>query len=259
MANQTKVNLPNGSDRRLTPKQQAAMRRVQKRRRVQLILIGAIVLVVAALAIWIGLVVTKPTDWQSIPTATRIDERNFEVGPADAKVTVEMYTDYQCPACKAWHDSTERRLLNDYVEAKREPTQTVKLVYKQWAFLDANFTQRESHLMAEAAYCASDQKRFRDFHDALYNNQARTENSGFWTTGRLKELAQLLKLNTNDFGQCLDSGKYRNTIIQEASNARAKGVTSTPSFFVNGKFVNDGQDFNNLQKAIDEALNSPVK
>lgn len=258
MANQTSVRPPEGG-RKLTPKQQAAQRRIQKRRRVQLILIAAIVLVVSGLAIWIGLTVTKPTEWINIPTAARTDERPFELGPADAKIAVEVYTDYQCPACKNWHQATEPRLLSEYVQAKREAGQTVKLVYKQAPILDGGSSQRESHQTAEGAYCASDQKRSLDFHDALYSNQPNGENTGFWSAGRVKELAQVLKLNTNDFNQCIDSGKYRNTVVQDASASRTKGVNATPSFFVNGKFVTDGQDYNNLKKAIDEALATPTK
>ncbi len=240
--------------RKLTPKQEAARRRAQKRRRNRLLITGGLVAVISAALIITGIALSQPTNFQQLPGTVVTDERPFEMGPADAKVTVEEFTDYQCPACKTWHESSQPRLLNDYIKAGK----SVKFVIKQNPFLDTSTAQRESHVTTEAAYCASDQKRFWDFHDALYNNQPKGENTGYWTSDRLKELARQLKLNNDQFNKCMDSNTYRLKANADATAARDRNVTGTPSFFVNNKLI-AYKDYSDLQKAIDEVLNTPNK
>jgi protein-disulfide isomerase len=235
--------------RKLTPKQEAARRRAQKRRRVQLVITGAIVLVVAAALIALGISISQPTVFNNIPAATSVDERPFELGPADAKVVVEEYGDYQCPFCKQWHEDTQPLLINDYIKSGK----SVKFVFKPFPFLDANSATRESHLTTEAAYCAADQKRFWDYDNAIYDNQPKSENSGYWTANRLKALAKALQLDTNQFNSCMDSNKYRSKATTDATDAQNRGVTGTPTFFVNGTAV-QGQDYASLKTAIDAAL-----
>ncbi len=246
---------PANTGRKLTPKQEAARRRAQKRRRVQILVTTILVLVVATALIAIGIAVSQPTNFVNIPAQVSTDERPSELGPADAKVTVEEFTDYQCPFCKSWHEGGEQNLINDYVKAGK----SVKLVVRQKAFLDRDAAQKESHLTAEAAVCAGDQKRFWDFHGALYANQPKGENTGYWTTNRLKELAKSLKLNEGTFNSCLDSNKYRTKVNNDASDAVNRGITGTPTFVVNGNAPITSGSYADVQKATDEALNTPAK
>ncbi len=245
-------NYPSG--RKLTPKQEAIRRRAQKRRRTQLLVIGGLVVVIALALIAIIVAVSQPTKFEALPAAATTDERPLEIGPADAKVTVEEYGDYQCPGCKLWHDTSQSRLTTDYIKAGKG----VKFVFRPYPFLDARAAQRESHTTLEAAYCASDQKRFWDYHDALYNNQPLSENSGFWSVDRTKQLASALKLDVEKFNKCVDANTYRAKANADASAAINKGINQTPTFLVNGTKLS-GADYSELQKAIDEALNSPAK
>ncbi len=241
----------NSNSRKLTPKQEAARRRVQKRRRTQLLVTGAIVLVIAAALIVIGISISQPVNFTNIPAAATTDARPFELGPADAKVIVEEFGDYQCPFCKQWEQQTQPQLVADYITTNKG----VKFVFREFPFLDQNKGTRESHGSTEAAYCASDQKRFWDYHNALYDNQAPSENSGFWSNDRLKALAKTLKLDTNSFNSCMDSNKYRTQAITDATTAQNRGVSGTPTFFVNGALVK-GSDYTALKTAIESALAS---
>lgn len=141
----------------------------------------------------------------SATSTSGIAERPFELGPADAKVVVEEYGDYQCPYCKLWDEQVQPQIISNYIKAGK----SVKLVFRPFPFLDQGRSTQESHLALQGAYCAADQNRFWDYHNALYSNQPQGENTGFWTTTRLKSLAQSLGLNTSTFNSCLDSGKYK--------------------------------------------------
>jgi protein-disulfide isomerase len=240
--------------RKLTPKQEAARRRAQQRRRNQLLIISGVVVVAFVALIVLAITLSQPTNFSSIPTAITTDARPFELGPADAKVMIEEYGDYQCPICKTWHTDIQPQVVNTYINTGK----SVRLVFKPFPFLDARAPQlNESHLMVQAAYCASDQSRFWDYHNALYDNQ-QAENSGFWTTDRLKNLAKVLKLDSDKFNSCLDSNKYKNQANNDATNASNRGITGTPTIIVNGKILSSFE-FSEIQKAVDEALNSPTK
>ena len=275
MANQNRPNRPNQNssgtatkpeDRRanqpmvpgttnaakLTSRQQAARRRAQQRQRTQLIITSVIILVIVVAAIIIGISVTQPNNFQNLPATASKDTGRQQLGPNDAKVTVEEYGDFQCPVCKAWFDNNQPKFMGDYITAGK----SVKLIFRDFPFLDSGHSQRESHIEAAAAYCAADQNRFWDFHDSLYTNQ-KPENSGYWNAGRLKDLGKALNLDTNAFSSCVDSNKYNAQTNQDATDADAKGVTGTPTFAINGTLVNlsDPNDYATLKQDIDAALN----
>lgn len=251
----TPENLSVSGGRKLTPKQVAARRRAQKRRRIQLIVVAAMVAVISAAMILLAISISQPTKFENLPSAATQDERPFEYGASDAKVTVEAYTDFQCSACKVWHDASQPRILNDYIKAGK----SVKLVSRPIGFLDTGSSQRESHTTAEAAACAADQGRFSDYTTALYGNQPAGRNTNYWTNDRLKQLARtIIGFDSSKFNSCFDSNKYRQKINDDTATARNKGVTATPTFLVNGKPIT-GADYGELQKAIDEVLNAPTK
>ncbi len=238
----------NSATRKLTPRQEAARKRAQKRRRTQLLITGAVVLVVAAALIVLGISLTQPVNFNNIPATITTDAVPFQLGPSDAKVTVEEYGDYQCPFCAQFHKQDQPQLISDYITSNK----SVRFIFKPFPFIDQNKGNRESHTTVEAAYCAVDQKRFWDYDNALYDNQ-KPENSGFWTSDHLKALAKALQLDTSAFNSCLDSNKYKNQASDDATAAQNRGVTGTPTFFVNNKLVNY-TDYNSLKTAIDAAL-----
>lgn len=236
--------------RKLTPRQEAARKRAQKRRRTQLIITGAIVVVIAAALIIVGIAVSQPVNFSSIPATITTDATAFQLGPSDAKVTVEEYGDYQCPYCEQFHAQYQAQIVSDYITTNKG----VKFTFKPFPFIDQNKGNRESHTTVEATYCASDQKRFWDYHNALYNNQ-KPENSGFWTYDHLKALGKALQLDTSTFNSCLDNNKYKNTASDDATAAQTRGVSGTPTFFVNNTLVSY-TDYNSLKTAIESAIAS---
>jgi protein-disulfide isomerase len=70
----------------------------------------------------------------------------------------------------------------------------------------------------------------------------------------LKKYATDLKLDVNQFTTCLDSGKHVAQISKDMAEGAQAGVTGTPAFFVNGRFLSGAQPFASFQDAIEEAL-----
>ncbi len=119
----------------------------------------------------------------------------------------------------------------------------VRLEFKQFAFLSA-----DSATAAEASLCAADQEEFWAYHDTLYASQ------GNFGVSDLKRYAETLDMDTEAFANCLDTGKYRQGVQDLLTEGRAKGVSSTPTFLINGVKVTGAQPFEAFQLVIEEEL-----
>jgi cyclophilin family peptidyl-prolyl cis-trans isomerase len=116
-----------------------------------------------------------------------------------------------------------RQLDEKYIK-----TGKIKFVYRYMAFLGS-----ESQWAGEAAECANEQGKFWDYHDKLFASQ-KGENQGAFSKDNLKKFAADLKLDTANFNQCLDSGKFADKITKSNNDASQIGVNSTPTVFLNG-------------------------
>jgi protein-disulfide isomerase len=116
--------------------------------------------------------------------------------------------------------------------------------------LNLAFLGNESQWAAEASECADEQGKFWEYHDKLFSSQA-GENQGAFSKDNLKKFAADLKLDTEKFNTCLDSGKYTKVVTDETQLAGESGVSSTPSFFVNTHFVQGAQPFQTFAGLID--------
>jgi protein-disulfide isomerase len=101
---------------------------------------------------------------------------------------------------------------------------------------------------AEAANCANEQGKFWEYHDKLFANQKALAD------GDLKMYASDLGLDEAAFSTCYDSGKYRADVKKDQAEGAAVGVSGTPAFFVNGRFLSGAQPFEAFKKIIDEEL-----
>ncbi len=111
----------------------------------------------------------------------------------------------------------------------------------------------ESFTAAEASECAADQDAFWKYHDHLFTNQ-KGENQGAFNVENLKQFAADLGLDTKQFNECLDSGKYTQAIRDQVSIAQSLGVSSTPTFAINGRGVQGALPYENFKQVIDTAL-----
>ncbi len=111
-------------------------------------------------------------------------------------------------------------------------TGNLQVVYKHFAFIG-----QESQWAAEASECANEQGKFWEFAGLVFARQA-GENRGAFSKSNLKAFAaQFGKLDLNAFNACFDGGKYAARVKEETDEGRRKGVRATPSFFLNGQFM----------------------
>ena len=105
-----------------------------------------------------------------------------------------------------------------------------------------------AQISAEAANCAADQGKFWEYHDKLFENQQKLDK------GNLVVYAEQLQLDKTAFSECLDSGKHTVAVRQDMSEGQQVGVTGTPAFFINGRFLNGAVPYEQFAAIIDEEL-----
>jgi len=157
-------------------------------------------------------------------------------GPADAKVTIVKFSDYQCPFCVQ-----AAPLVDQVLQAYPKD---VKLVYKQFPLTSIH---PQALPASKAALAAGKQGKYWEMHALLL------ENSRALGPEKFKELAQKLSLDLPRFERDMNSPEIQQQIDEEMQQARAADVTGTPTLFVNGKRLMN-RSFDGFKQMIDAAL-----
>lgn len=157
-------------------------------------------------------------------------------GPDDAPVTIIEFSDFQCPFCKQ-AIPTLQRIQATFGDQVRQVYRHSPLPNHPAAFA-----------AAAAAECAHEQGRFWPYHDLLFSNYQALD------THRLKEYARTLGLDAAKFDACVDSGKLNHAVSEDLDDAQRYGVTSTPTFFVNGRIVMGAVSYETLEQIVREEL-----
>lgn len=165
------------------------------------------------------------------------------LGEAGAPVTIEIWSDFQCPACKTLVDTVEPRLAEDYLA-----TGQLRVEYRDYAFLG-----QESVDAAIGARCAERQDRFWQYHDYLFANQ-RGENRGQFSRERLDAIAETIGLDMAAFRSCRDEPEHRQELAAERDAGAQLGINSTPSLVLAGRLFAGVPQYSELAAAIDAEL-----
>jgi protein-disulfide isomerase len=218
------------------------------------------ILGVGGFIILVFLVLISPTIYNSLKPAgsfvhitpiARLLENGKSIGDPNAKVKIQVYEDFQCPACKQYTENIEPQLLQSSYITNGQ----VYYEFMQWPFIDTGTITKESHQAANASMCAMAQGRFWDYHDILFANQG-VENGGNFTDKRLQAFAESLGLDMTAFNKCFKANTYSSEIEADYQEGVAAGVNSTPTVLLNGKEVTPGviPTYDQIKSAIDAAL-----
>jgi protein-disulfide isomerase len=147
-------------------------------------------------------------------------------------VTIDVYEDYQCPACRQFQETTGPTLKQLVSEGK------AKLVFHPVVFLNRYSTTEYSTRSAAAAGCAAKGGKFPEFTDQLFAKQP-PENSAGLSDSELIDIGAGVGLNRDDFGSCVKDGTYKSWTEHVTDDASKAGVTGTPTIKVNGQELED--------------------
>jgi protein-disulfide isomerase len=157
-------------------------------------------------------------------------------GPANAKVTVVEFSDFQCPYCS--------KAASVVDQVKEKYSDRVRFVFRQFP-LPMHENARGA---AEAALAANAQGKFWEFHDKLFQNQTQLTRPG------LEGFAKDAGLNVAEFKKALDDKTYAAEVDSDVKLGESVAVQGTPTMFINGARVANPTSFETVSAQIDTAL-----
>jgi len=157
-------------------------------------------------------------------------------GNPEAKLAIVEFSDFQCPFC--------RRVGPTLEQIEREYGDQVRIVFKHLPLA--------MHAKAPAAHAASEaahrQGKFWQMHDLIFSDQANM------SPEKYVEYAKQLGLDVDRFQRDVASADVKSRIDADSQEAARLGVTGTPAFFVNGRFLSGAQPFPAFKQLIDQEL-----
>jgi protein-disulfide isomerase len=208
-----------------------------------LIVVGTAVLVVAVLvALNINRLLPGTATKVRYTVGVTKDGQPYKGSP-DAPLKIVEYADFACSHCADFAQSLDA-LAPVYIE-----TGKLQVVFRNFAFLTP-----ESVPAAQAVECALDQgaDKFWAYHDLLFSMQGR--GGAALSNTSLKAYAGQLGLDTVAFDRCLDSGAKAELVEADHQDGVSKGVTGTPTWFINGEVMPGALPENELRQVFDMAL-----
>jgi protein-disulfide isomerase len=171
------------------------------------------------------------------------------LGKADAPVTLEVWTDFQCPICGQYARTVEPALVAKYVTPG-----TLRIVHHDAAFQGAKSgaPYDESVEAAAGARCAADQRAYWPFQDWAFANQS-GENQGAFAAGRLASIASAAGLDVPAWKACVATGQRQTAARTATQAALAAGVNGTPTMSINGQVMVGLRSVADLSALIDAA------
>ncbi len=182
--------------------------------------LALLVIVLSVAAIWAAkftLILLRPKSFETALARTK--------GDPNAQVQITEYLDFQCPAC-AKGSLFLSKMISD------NPGQ----IFLQVKYYPLENMHKHAIRSARYAECAARQGKFWPFHDLLFAQQARWKEL-INPEPAFQQIAMDTQLDFNWLNQCLSDDGVRETIMKEKKEGAASGISSTPTYFINGKMV----------------------
>jgi len=169
-------------------------------------------------------------------------------GDPDAQLMFVEWGDYQCTYCYRFHTQTRDSVFSNFVDSGKV----------QFVFRDFPLNGPASVMAAEASYCAGDQNKYWAYHNELYDNWE-GENTGWVNMHNLKKFATDVGLDLDAFDNCVQSGKYKQKVLDNYRYGQSIGINATPSFVIidkegNTQIIRGAQPYGIFEQVLKDKL-----
>ena len=151
-------------------------------------------------------------------------------GAEDAPIEVIEYADYECPACRSFGET----LRTTNFDEKYVKTGLVKFIYHEFPLSSIH---PAAYTSAEVARCAGDQDLYWPVHNALFATQTQWDGGNDSALSIMVDAAAQVGADAEELRACVEAGTHADAVRAAESAASARGVSSTPTFYVNGQQV----------------------
>jgi protein-disulfide isomerase len=195
-------------------------------------LVVGMVLFIVAVGIIFSFISNRASSNFAIPAAvSEADGYGIVLNPT-ATPTIDIWLDYQCPACRTF-EVLNGGYINEIIAQKK-----AKVVFHPLTFIGA-----ESIIAANAAACAADENKFIDMNLALFQNQASSKDSGKWQGDAMLALGDSIGIKSDSFKECVREGNYVKWTRNVTDASASKNVNSTPTIRINGKDLDRNTEY----------------
>jgi protein-disulfide isomerase len=219
--------------------ERAAQKAADRRRSVIFgsITIAVVLMIGVAVAITVNNQSKAASDTGALPTGVNSTTYGVEVGvgavdgggnaavpvtasPAANVPVLDLYEDFQCPACKSFEDAASAT-IDELVQQGK-----VKVVYHPMSFLDANLGNDSSLRSASASGCAANEGRFTEYHNEIFKNQPAKEGTGY-TNEELIAFGKTVGITSPEFATCVNDIEFSKWVTRTAASAARRPSSST--------------------------------
>ena len=168
-------------------------------------------------------------------------------GPAGAKITIVVFSDFECPYCREF-----AKTIRDNIP-KKYPTE-VRVIFEDFP-IDA--IHKWARAAAEAARCLQDQKpeAFWAFHDWVFEHQQEVNEAN--VREKALDVAKAQSLDVAKASACIDTHATAATVERSLAAGRILQIQQTPTVFVNGRTIPGAVSWSTLDTVIQIELNPP--
>jgi protein-disulfide isomerase len=179
--------------------------------------------------------------WDDSDSPVPVSSRDPMWGKRDAPVTIVVFSDFQCPFCSRVEPTLDQ-VRTTYGQDK------VRMVWKNNP-LPFHQNAKPAAEAAQGVFALAGNDAFWKFHDVAFKNQGSLGDDSYnkWAKDVGVKDATAYKAG-------LTSHKWADKVDKDLNDGKAAGVQGTPSFFVNGVFINGAQPFDQFKKTIDQEL-----
>jgi len=218
--------------------------RAQSTRQFYLVLLG--IAVIGGLLIWRTAGKANSRVVAIDVKATPAQAEGYLMGNPDAPVQIMEFADFECPACGQFATVTEP-------DVRKRIVQTGLASYR---FFDFPLTEIHKNTLAasNAAACASDQGKFWEMHDLIYQHQPE------WSTEATSDpkkffgrYANQIGLDVSSWSKCYDDEKHLQRIMANRAEGERRNIRQTPTFIIGTKMIPGSISYDMLKAYVDSA------
>jgi protein-disulfide isomerase len=205
---------------------------------------GAVILTVGFL-FW-SVQYSKKSTIEQMPKILEIKADDYSKGAKDGKVVLVEYLDFECEACKAYYPvlkQLEKDFPND-----------LKIVTRYFPLQ----SHKNGMTAALAVEAAARQGKYYEMHDLMYENQPEWSEKALPSPDLFIKYAEKLNLDMNKFKEDAASESAKTRVTRDINEGTILGNSGTPSFFLDGKKLDNPGGLEGLKKLIEEAIMNKV-
>jgi protein-disulfide isomerase len=208
------------------------------------IAVGLITLLLCIGGIWLFTRESQTPPGVPVDSSLLVRENSHKIATDSATLTLVEFGDFQCPSCGAVHPMV-KQLLKDY-------DQKLNFVYRHFPLSQ----HPNAFPAAQAAEAASEQGKFWQMYDKLFENQSAWSDASD-PLPLFASYAKEIGLNITEFEKAVKANKYTEVITQDQRDGEAAGVNSTPTFYLENQKLDNLTGIEDFKSRIDSRLQTP--